>query len=222
MPRLQISAQPASLSLTEGESGELSVTASGVFADKNAGEKSLKNVIAEFCAELEPETENHVFENGAHSLFKIYKSAGNDEKQIVFEMAKVLTGLSIDDWNDETVDVFFERLSELNRTLLDFKDNSVAKNNAPALRQSQSPADNFENPAGAKAAAADEDENNYEIRFAKSGAENAKSKSFKKVECSVRAKSLEEEIWRTIEEMGQSVTDAEKRQVLVSLLEKLC
>ena len=29
MPRLQISAQPASLSLTEGESGELSVTASG-------------------------------------------------------------------------------------------------------------------------------------------------------------------------------------------------
>lgn len=77
------------------------------FFDKNAGEKSLKNVIAEFCAELEPETENHVFENGAHSLLKIYKSAGNDEKQIAFEMAKVLTGLSIDDWNDETASVFF-------------------------------------------------------------------------------------------------------------------
>ncbi len=199
------------------------------FFDKNAGEKSLKNVIAEFCAELEPETENHVFENGAHSLFKIYKSAGNDEKQIVFEMAKVLTGLSIDDWNDETVDVFFERLSELNKTLLDFKDNSVAKKNEPALRQAQCPLDSFEKSVDAnidgvsistfvESRAAD----NYEIRFAQSGAENAKSKSFKKVECSVRAKSLEEEIWRTIEEMGQSVTDAEKRQVLVSLLEKLC
>lgn len=185
------------------------------FFDKNAGEKSLKNVIAEFCAELEPETENHVFENGAHSLFKIYKSAGNDEKQIVFEMAKVLTGLSIDDWNDETVDVFFERLSELNKTLMEFR-------NPSGLRQSQSPADSFENLAGAKNTVPCKGANNYEIRFAQSGAENAKSKSFKKVECSVRAKSLEEEIWRTIEEMGQSVTDAEKRQVLVSLLEKLC
>ena len=207
------------------------------FFGKNAGEKSLKNVIAEFCAELEPETENHVFENGAHLLLKIYKSAGNDEKQTAFEMAKVLTGLSIDDWNDETVGVFFERLSELNRTLLDFKDNSVAKKNEPAFRQAQRPdswnvaslASNAENSADAniggvststfsESSAAD----NYEIRFVQSGAENAKSKSFRKVECSVRAKSLEEEIWRTIEEMGQSVTDAEKRQVLVSLLEKLC
>ena len=207
------------------------------FFGKNAGEKSLKNVIAEFCAELEPETENHVFENGAHLLLKIYKSAGNDEKQTAFEMAKVLTGLSIDDWNDETVGVFFERLSELNRTLLDFKDNSVAKKNEPAFRQAQRPdswnvaslAGNAEKAAAARfggvststfseSSAAD----NYEIRFVQSGAENAKSKSFRKVECSVRAKSLEEEIWRTIEEMGQSVTDAEKRQVLVSLLEKLC
>lgn len=192
------------------------------FFDKNAGEKSLKNVIAEFFAKLEPETENHVFENGTHSLLKIYKSAGNDEKQTVFEMAKVLTGLSIDDWNDETVNVFFERLSELNRTLLDFKNNSVAKKNGLALRQAQWPASNAENSADANVEATDEDTNNYEIRFVQSGAENAKQKSFRRVECSVRAKSLEEEIWRTIEEMGQSVTDAEKRQVLVSLLEKLC
>ena len=177
--------------------------------------KSLKNLLADFCKKLAGGAENHVFENGAHSLFKIYKSAGNDEKQIVFEMAKVLTGLSIDDWNDETVDVFFERLSELNKTLMEFR-------NPSGLRQSQSPADSFENLAGAKNTVPYKGANNYEIRFAQSGAENAKSKSFKKVECSVRAKSLEEEIWRTIEEMGQSVTDAEKRQVLVSLLEKLC
>lgn len=183
--------------------------------DKNAGEKSLKNVVAEFCAELDPETQNHIFENGAHSLLKIYKSAGNDEKQIAGEMAKVLTGLSIDDWNDETVGVFFERLDELNKTLVEFR-------NPLEIRQAQCPPDSSEKSESAKVAVLSEVANNYEIRFAQSGTENAKSKSFKKVECSVRAKSLEEEIWRTIEEMGQSVTDAEKRQVLVSLLEKLC
>ena len=199
------------------------------FFDKNAGEKSLKNVIAEFCAELEPETEDHIFENGAHSLLKIYKSAGNDEKQTAFEMAKVLTGLSIDDWNDETVDVFFERLDELNKTLLEFEKHSAAfrQDQRPDSWNVASSASNAEkmsasNVDGISASTSDEAADNYEIRFVQSGAENAKSKSFRKVECSVRAKSLEEEIWRTIEEMGQSVTDAEKRQVLVSLLEKLC
>ena len=173
--------------------------------DTDAGGKSLKNLVADFCQKLNLQTENHVFKNGAHSLLRIYKSAGNDEKLTVREMSKVLTGLFVDDWNDETVNVFFERLSELNRTLLDFENQPVAAK-----------VDGDSAPALAKAA------ENYEIHFAKSGSEGAKSKSFKKVECSVRAKSLEEEIWRTIEEMGQSVTDAEKRQVLVSLLEKLC
>ena len=176
-----------------------------IYFDTNAGGKSLKNLVAEFCQKLNVQSESHVFENGAHSLLKIYKSAGNDEKLTVREMSKVLTGLFVDDWNDETVNVFFERLSELNRTLLDFENQPVAAK-----------VDGDSAPALAKAA------ENYEIHFAKSGSEGAKSKSFKKVECSVRAKSLDEEIWRTIEEMGQSVTDAEKRQVLVSLLEKLC
>lgn len=193
--------------------------------DTDAGGKSLKNLVADFCQKLNLQTENHVFKNGAHSLLRIYKSAGNDEKKIVMEMSKVLTGLSIDDWNDESVNMFFERLSELNGTLLDFDNRSVDKRNMSALRQAQCPADNTENPAAENVAGAAGEYNsvaNYEIRFAQSGTESAKSKSFKKVECSVRAKSLEEEIWRTIEEMGQSVTDAEKRQVLVSLLEKLC
>lgn len=192
--------------------------------DTNA-ERSLKNLIADFCQKLNLQTENHIFENGAHSLLRIYKSAGNDEKKIVMEMSKVLTGLSIDDWNDESVTMFFERLSELNGTLLDFDNRSVDKRNMSALRQAQWPADNTENPAAANvdgAAGEYTSAANYEIRFVQNGTENAKSKSFKKIECSRRAVLLEEEIWRTIEEMGQSVTDAEKRQVLVSLLEKLC
>ena len=121
--------------------------------------------------------------------------------------------------------MFFERLSELNGTLLDFDNRSVDKRNMSAFRQAQCLADNTENPVAANVDGAASEYNsaaNYEIRFAQSGTENAKSKSFKKIECSRRAVLLEEEIWRTIEEMGQSVTDAEKRQVLVSLLEKLC
>ncbi len=182
--------------------------------DRNAGQKSLKNVFAEFCTKLDPKIENQIFENGAHSLLKVYKQAGNDEKQIIGEMAKVLTGLSLDDWNDETFDVFFARLDELNNTLLEFK-GSLPENSEKS---------GSENAGGSfgPAKLAGESAENYEICFAGNEGESAKTKSFKKVECSIRAKSLEEEIWRTFEEMGQSVTEAEKRQVLVSLLEKLC
>ncbi len=185
--------------------------------DKNACEKSLKNVIADFCSKLKDGIENQIFENGAHSLLKVYKNAGNDQKQIVLEMAKVLTGLNLDDWNDESGNVFFARLEELNDTLLDFKNPFADNAEKTESENSVNAGGSFETAGQASGATT-----NYEIHFAKNGAESARTKSFKKVECSLRAKSLEEEIWRTIEEMGQSVTEAEKRQVLVTLLEKLC
>lgn len=169
-----------------------------IFREKATKQKSLKNLIAEFCKKLDKKAENFIFENGAHKLLKIYRSASNDDFTTIQNMAVLLTGLDIDDWSDDTVSIFFNRLQELNTTLLRFKNTSQ---NA--------------NPANAKVSLS-----GYNVQFLHKN--ETVSKSFQKVECSVRAKSLEEEIWRTIEEMGQSVTDAEKRQVLMSLLEKLC
>ena len=168
--------------------------------------RSLKNIAAEFCRSLAPETESHVFENGAHSLLKIYKSAGNDEIETVRKMAEMLSGLNVDDWSCGTEEMFFSRMAELNKTLLDFKDSKAGK-------IEKSAAGDFE--SGDETGA-----DNYVVRFAGKGGNTRKS--FKKTECSRRAALLEDEIMRTIEEMGQSVTDAEKRQVLVNLLEKLC
>lgn len=169
-----------------------------VFNKKASLQKSLKNLIAEFCKKLDSQVESHVFENGAHKLLDLYRAVSNDEIATIQNMALLLTGLNIDDWSDETISIFFNRLQELNTTLLQFKNAS----------QSAATPNSKSSLAG------------YTVQFLRRN--ETVSKSFQKVECSVRAKSLEEEIWRTIEEMGQSVTDAEKRQVLVSLLEKLC
>ena len=172
--------------------------------EKSDSKKSLKNLILDFAKKLKGGIENHIFENGAHSLLKVYENVTNDENATVQKMAEVLTGLSLDDWSDESEKIFFDRLNQLNATLLDFEnesaDGGIAKNLAKIADDG--------NSGG-----------HYVIEFAEGL--NGK-KSFEKVECSVRAKGLEEEIWRTIEEMGQSVTEAEKRQVLVSLLERLC
>ncbi len=167
------------------------------FSSQPSTQKSLKSLIGEFCKKLDRATADYVFENGAHKLLQLYRSASNDEIATIQDMAVLLTGLDIDDWSDETTSIYFSRLQELNATLLAYKD--ASKNKSANSRIS---------PSG------------YTLQFLHKG--EAHSKSFQKVECSVRAKSLEEEIWRTFEEMGQSVTEAEKRQVLVSLLEKMC
>ena len=47
-------------------------------------------------------------------------------------------------------------------------------------------------------------------------------KSFSRSEYSQRAKLLYNDIMNSIDEMGQSITDQEKRQILFEILEKLC
>ena len=167
-----------------------------IFHQKATSKKSLKNLIGEFCQKIDKNAESHIFENGAHKLLQLYQSVSNNDFASIQNMALLLTGLNIDDWSDETISIFFNRLQELNHSLLDFKNTTKNSQNTKISTIG------------------------YTIQFLHKN--KSVPKTFQKVECSVRAKSLEEEIWRTIEEMGQSVTDAEKRQVLVSLLEKLC
>ena len=47
-------------------------------------------------------------------------------------------------------------------------------------------------------------------------------KSFEKCEYSSRAKLLLNEITDAVDSMGQSISENEKRQVLMEVLEKLC
>ena len=47
-------------------------------------------------------------------------------------------------------------------------------------------------------------------------------KTFNRSEYSTRAKLLYNEITNSIDEMGQSITEQEKRQILIEILEKLC
>lgn len=165
-------------------------------------QKSLKNVIADFVTKIPPKVENFVFENNAHSLLKVYKSVvqkdENDEQKIVEEISKVLTGISCDDWGTETEEIYFSRLEELNNTLINYTENNQL-----------SKKEKFQNTTS---------DENYIVHFANEETQ----KSFSKVECSQRAKILEKEISRTLDEVGQSVTQSEKRQVLVNLLEELC
>ena len=156
---------------------------------KNASGKSLRNLMVDFVNALSENVESRIFENNAQLLVNVYRKATNDDFLTIRELAKNLTGLSVDDWNDETVDVFLKKFQEWNETLLQHRLSQSEKKNEELAVQ-------FGSGSG--------------------------KKTFSKVEISPRAKILQDEIFRTIDEMGASVSSAEKRQVLVNLLENLC
>lgn len=159
---------------------------------KENSAKSLKSCIEAFVAKLDPKIGEHLFENQAHQLWEIYAAAKNDEVEIVEKMAKVLTGLSIEDWNDDSLKLYRKNLSALNQTLLSYRQKVSA------------------NESG-----------EYRIEFF-DAAGKPLQKAFRKIPCSSRAQNLESELLRTFDEMGGSVSDAEKRQILVNILGKLC
>jgi hypothetical protein len=168
----------------------------------SAGKKknvSLKSTCSEFLRCIPEETKSRVFDNGAQKLITIFENAGNDDVTLVESLAFVLTGLSIDDWTDETVHIYFNRLDELKQTLVSY---------APQTRERGGENDSIE-------------KSDYKVQFIE-GNGSVYEKSFSRVDCSRRAQVLGNELNRTIEEIGQSVTDSEKRQVLMNLLEKLC
>ena len=63
--------------------------------------------------------------------------------------------------------------------------------------------------------------NGYKIYFTdKDG--NETIKTFDKIECSNRGKLLYNEIAVALEEMGNAISEGEKRQILMSFIEKMC
>ncbi len=168
-----------------------------ILSGKVAEGKSLKNLIADFLQKISPSAKSHVFENGAHALLAVYRNSleENDSHKIVRNLAKTLTGLFPDDWGRGNEDVYVSTLIEWNASLQNF-DGNAGKGKLNSA------------------------EGDYVVKF--SGENSIGGKSFSKVTCSRRARLLEEEISRTMDEVGQSVSQAEKRQILMELLEKMC
>ena len=109
-------------------------------------------------------------------------------------LAKAITFLRIDDWNNETVDTFLHDLKAFKTTIDDL---DCQKHTDADITAS------------------------YEIIFTDANGIRI-PRHFNKSEYSDRARLLFNEITTAIEEMGQSINEQEKRQVLIDVLEGLC
>ena len=117
----------------------------------------------------------------------------NDEGVFVQRLAKTVTQLRIDDWNDKTIEFFINTLKSMKETIETF--NKDIQQNSKSLA------------------------NNYKIYFINRSGDSIE-KTFPKVKCSDIAKLLYNEMESSLDEYGRAISDDEKRQILMELIEK--
>lgn len=164
-----------------------------VFVGTNGS--SVVSTLKDWYDILDFRTIEHLFVNNENHILKLISTITNDEITFVQRIGKAITGLRIDDWNSNTVRTFREGLERFKTTVEEFNRNCKT----------------------------DTGTGNQTIQIIitdKSG--NDKVRSFEKIEYSDKANLLYQDITAAIDEMGQSITEQEKCQVLIDILTKLC
>ena len=168
-----------------------------ILCEKSPKEASLSSAVADWYDSLTATVKNKLYSNGAERIFSVIDKATNDEHLLVEGLARVLTGLRIDDWTDSSISLFCSRLNEYKMTI-------ESANSAPE-----------EEPFSIA------EQSEYSVVFVD---ENGKAfqRSFDRIERGKRSDALYNRINNAIREMGHSISAQEKRQVLMEILEKFC
>ncbi len=156
---------------------------------------SLASIIKDWCESLDNSVFEQLFENGADRCIGFLKEVTNDEKTFITRLAKLVTGLRLEDWEEKTVTEFEEKLREYKETAEEF--------------------------SGDAAAEIGEDTSAYSLTYIDETGKTV-TKRFDRVEQSKRGKLLLNSLLADIDSMGHAISEQEKRQILMEVLKKLC
>lgn len=156
---------------------------------------SLTSGLKDWYEMLKPETLQYQFPNNENSVLSLISSVTNDETTFINCLAKTVVGLRLDDWNTLSVEKFADNLSEFKKVVENYN------------------RENHENNKSSR--------NSCTFTFINDSGEEI-TRIIEKKEYSRRAKLLYNDISAAIEEMGQSISEYEKLQILIEMLEELC
>lgn len=156
---------------------------------------SLTGTIKEWSDGLDPKSFEQLFSDGTDRFLQHIKAVTNDEDLFITRLAKLSTGLRLEDWDSKTIDIYLNALKRFIKTAKDFHSSIVA--------------DTINNTSS------------YQIIFADDEGTST-TRRFDKVEVSARGKLLFNQITASLEAMGRSISEQEKRQILMEVLKKLC
>lgn len=155
---------------------------------------SLTSIIREWSESLSADVHNHLFSDGTDKCLALFRSITNDEESFISKLAKLATGLRLEDWDNNTQQEFLTRIGQYRKTAEDFHANNSTES--------------------------DIDANAYKILYTDREG-NSVTRSFEKVKTSSRSNLLYNQITSALESMGQSMAEKEKRQVLMDVLQTL-
>ncbi|GHU74353.1 hypothetical protein FACS1894188_02320 [Clostridia bacterium] len=171
----------------------LAVDVKELFAEKKSN-LTLASAIKDWYDALTERTQRQLFANNENQILNLLSAVGNDESTFVQRLAKAVSGLRVEDWTAATITDFIKELSAFKETVDDFNCKKQRAKNASA---------------------------EYKIVFKDTNGEET-VRVFDKAKYSETAELMLGEVSRVVDEYNQSVTEQEKRQVLMEILEQLC
>lgn len=154
--------------------------------------ETLCSSISTWLDSLSPQTRRHVFSGPGNRIMSALENFTPDTATSVMRLGKATVSLRIEDWDDDLYEDFFSEIRDFIGEVEVFESE---RNDSATLPQS--------------------------IVFVSSDGIEEKL-SFDNVDCSPRASLLKNQIVSSIDEMGQSITEDEKRQVLFDVLKEMC
>ena len=144
---------------------------------------------------------NHLFSDGTERLFAVLKKNYASEDELISNLAFAATGLRLEDWEEGTKEKFISQIMAWKKSAENFSQQTDSQKIIESENHGK--------------------ENSYALSFPKADGKVV-TKHFGKVSESPRARLLFNKVTDALDTMGQSLNQAEKRQVLMRVLESLC
>lgn len=156
---------------------------------------SLTSVIKDWCESLDERVFEQLFSDGTEKCLGLFKTATNDEETLIARLAKTATDLRLEDWDGSTYEYFVSNVKKYKATAEGYRHVDFTQEEAAA--------------------------DTYQVTFIDENGQ-AVTKRFSRIDCSRRGKLLYNQITEALDSMGQSISEQEKRQIIMDILKELC
>ena len=155
---------------------------------------SLSSILNDYLESLKETTKNHVFNNSASSFIDAIRESTNDETRTVKNLLRKMFSLRVDDFTDV-----------------------IAENIEPSIKDTIEIITKYDQNV-----ASTTDNNSYVVKFVNEDGTSSELHFDKLEEKSYQVNMFYNEIISAVEEFNESLTNAEKGQVLLEILKEMC
>lgn len=178
---------------------EISIKLREIFEENHSSRASLISILKDFEEGLKISTKSNIFSNNENKILDLIKNTNNNEEEFIKKLVRIETNLRIEDTNEKIIENFIKNIKEFKIRIKNFDktDDEIVNTSSIGLNKES-----------------------YKFEFVdEEGKENIKI--FKKIDVTRRGEMMYNEIVSNMDEYGNSLSQEEKRQILIKILTEL-